>query len=120
MEHRKYIDVLGDSAFKIVFTKTSNKMLIISLLNGLLKDLEEIVDITFGKNEQQGDTEGQGIVSYDMLCTGSDGEIFLLEIQRQSHLHFRERTVFYGARLINDQAPKDSMKRWGYRLILIQ
>ncbi len=116
MEHRKYIDVMQDSAFKIVFTKVSNKGLIISLLNGLLNGMERVVDIEFGRNEQQGDTDEQGAVSYDVLCTGADGELFLLEIQRQSHAHFKERTVFYGSRLVNDQAPKDGIKDWGYRL----
>ena len=74
------------------------------------------MDVDQGKNEFQGDTDEQGVISYDVVCTGADGEIFLVEIQRQDHRNFKERGVFYASRLINDQAPKDQIKIWDYDL----
>lgn len=112
----KFINPLNDAGFKIIFTKPSNKRLIISFLNEVLEGKECIEDIEFGKNEHHGDTDEQGLVSFDVLCTGADGAHFLIEVQRRSHCNFKERTLFYASRLISDQAPKDGIKQWKYKL----
>ena len=112
----RYIDPLNDAGFKIIFTKPSNKGLIISFLNEVLQGYEQIESLEFGKNEHHGDTDEQGAVSFDVLCTGTNGELFLVEVQRRPHPNFKERTVFYASRLIGDQAPKDGIKKWRYNL----
>lgn len=51
---------------------------------------------------------------FDLLCTGPDGEQFIIEVQRFNQQFFRDRAVYYGSRLINDQAPKGG--NWNYSL----
>lgn len=51
---------------------------------------------------------------FDLTCTGQDGEIFIIEVQRIRQQYFKDRAVYYLSRLIHDQAPKGS--DWDYSL----
>ncbi|MDR1342679.1 MAG: Rpn family recombination-promoting nuclease/putative transposase, partial [Prevotellaceae bacterium] len=47
---------------------------------------------------------------YDLLCTNSKGESFLVEMQRAPQEFFVDRLLFYSSFLIRNQAPKGKIK----------
>jgi len=101
----KYIDPLVDFAFKKIFGNEPNKYLLIAFLNEVFRGRKHIADLTYNKNEHPGDTVNEGAAIFDLLCTGANGEQFLIEVQRGRQGNFKERALFYTSRLISDQAP---------------
>jgi len=112
----KYIDPLVDFAFKKIFGSEPNKDLLIAFLNGVFRGQKLIADLTYNKNEHHGDLKDEGAAIFDLLCTGVNGEQFLIEIQRGRQGNFKERALFYTSRLISDQAPKGRRSEWAYNL----
>ncbi|ANI88886.1 hypothetical protein A9P82_06010 [Arachidicoccus ginsenosidimutans] len=116
MDKPKYIDLRADFAFKRTFGTDANKDLLIAFLNELFRGRKVIQDIYYNKNEHVGDTEETGGVIFDLTCTADNGEQFIIEVQRSSQLNFKRRMLYYGSKLIADQAPKGSRKKWDYKI----
>jgi predicted transposase/invertase (TIGR01784 family) len=112
----KYIDPLVDFAFKKIFGSEPNKDLLIAFLNEVFRGRKHIVDLVYNKNEHHGDLKDEGAAIFDLLCTGDNGEQFLIEVQRGRQGNFKERALFYTSRLISDQAPKGRRSEWAYNL----
>ena len=112
----RYIDPLVDFAFKKIFGSEPNKDLLIAFLNEVFRGRKHIVDLTFNKNEYPGDIKVEGAAIFDLLCTGNNGERFLIEIQRAKQGYFKERALFYTSRMISEQAPKGKRSAWGYNI----
>jgi len=72
--------------------------------------------LVYNKNEHPGDIKYEGAAIFDLLCTGDNGEQFIIEVQRGRQGRFKERALFYTSRLISDQAPKGKRAEWGYDL----
>jgi len=86
----KYIDPLVDFAFKKIFGSEPNKDLLIAFLNEVFRGRKHIEDLVYNKNEHPGDIEDEGIAIFDLLCTGDNGERFLIEVQRARQGYFKE------------------------------
>ncbi|MGH2622869.1 MAG: PD-(D/E)XK nuclease family transposase, partial [Sphingobacterium sp.] len=114
MKQSKYIDLTTDFGFKRIFGTEVNSEFLISLLNGLFRGRKEIKEIVYNKNEHVGDSEGLGTVIFDLTCTGSDGERFVIEVQRTSQNNLKRRMLYYGSKMISDQAPKGNRRGWDY------
>jgi predicted transposase/invertase (TIGR01784 family) len=112
----KYIDPLVDFAFKKIFGNEPNKDLLIAFLNEVFRGRKRIVDLVYNKNEHPGDLKDEGAAVFDLLCTGDNGERFIIEVQRARQGYFKERSLFYTSRLISDQAPKGKRSAWGYNI----
>ncbi len=112
----KYIDPLVDVAFKKIFGSEPNKDLLISFLNELFRGRKQITDLVYNKNEHPGDNDEIGGAIFDLLCTGQDGENFLIEVQRSSQTNLKQRMLYYASRLVSDMAPKGKRKDWGYAI----
>jgi predicted transposase/invertase (TIGR01784 family) len=112
----KYIDPLVDFAFKKIFGSEPNKDLLIAFLNEVFLGRKHIADLVYNKNEHPGDLKDEGAAIFDLLCTGANGEKFLIEVQRGRQGNFKERALFYTSRLISDQAPKGRRSEWAYNL----
>ncbi len=110
----RYIDPLVDFAFKKIFGSDPNKDLLIDFLNEVFKGRKHIVDLIYNKNEHPGDIKDEGGAIFDLLCTGDNGEQFIIEVQRGKQTRFKERALYYTSRLISDQAPKGKRAEWGY------
>jgi predicted transposase/invertase (TIGR01784 family) len=110
----KYIDPLVDFAFKKIFGSEPNKDLLIAFLNEVFRGRKHIADLIYNKNEHPGDIKDEGAAIFDLLCTGDNGEQFIIEVQRGRQGRFKERALFYTSRLISDQAPKGKRAEWGY------
>ena len=112
----KYIDPLVDFAFKKLFGNEPNKDLLIAFLNEVFRGRKHIIDLVYNRNEHPGDLTHEGAAIFDLLCTGESGEQFIIEVQRGRQGNFKERALFYTARLISDQAPKGKRSEWAYNL----
>lgn len=112
----RFIDPTVDFAFKRIFGTETNKDLLIALLNELFRGRKSIEDLTYNKNEHVGDTSENGGVIFDLTCTASNGEQFIIEVQRSSHRNLKQRMLYYGSRLIADQAPKGKRNEWNYAI----
>ena len=112
----KYIDPLVDFAFKKIFGSEPNKDLLIAFLNEVFRGRKVIADLVYDKNEHPGDLKNEGAAIFDLLCTGKDGEKFLIEVQRGRQGNFKDRALFYTSRLISGQAPKGRREEWAYNL----
>lgn len=112
----RYINLTTDFGFKRVFGTEVNKDLLLSFLNGLFAGRKEIKDLYFNKNEFVGEGEDAGGIIFDLTCTGSNGEQFAIEVQRTSHLNLKRRMLYYGSKIISDQAPKGRRREWDYRI----
>jgi predicted transposase/invertase (TIGR01784 family) len=112
----KYIDPLVDFAFKKIFGSEPNKDLLIAFLNEVFRGRKHIVDLVYNKNEHPGDLKDEGAAIFDLLCTGTNGDQFIIEVQRGRQGNFKERALFYTSRLISDQAPKGKRSDWAYNL----
>ncbi|EHQ29014.1 Rpn family recombination-promoting nuclease/putative transposase [Mucilaginibacter paludis] len=112
----KYIDPLVDFAFKKIFGSEPNKDLLIAFLNEVFRGRKHIVDLVYNKNEHPADLKDGGAAIFDLLCTGHNGERFIIEVQRAKQGYFKERALFYTSRLISDQAPKGKRSDWAYNI----
>jgi predicted transposase/invertase (TIGR01784 family) len=112
----KYIDPLVDFAFKKIFGTEQNKDLLIAFLNEVFRGRKHIIDLVYNKNEHPGDLMDEGAAIFDLLCTGREGEQFIIEVQRGRQGNFKERALFYTSRIISDQAPKGRRSEWAYNL----
>jgi len=111
----KYIDPLSDFGFKHLFGNEPNKDILIDFLNQLFKGQKEISDLVYSPTEYAGDSDKIKKVFFDLLCTGSNGEQFIIEMQKAEQRNFKDRAIFYTSRLINEQLPKGE-SHWNIEL----
>jgi predicted transposase/invertase (TIGR01784 family) len=102
----RFLDPLTDFGFKHLFGSEPNKDVLIAFLNELFKGQKIITDLVYNSTEQSGDNDTEKKVFFDLLCTGQNGEQFIIEMQRAEQRNFRDRVVFYTSRLISNQLPK--------------
>ncbi len=110
----RYINLFTDFGFKKLFGEEPNKDLLISFLNELLEKENRITDLSYLKNEQLGQHEGERRAVYDLYCTNQKGEKFIVEIQRAKQEYFKDRSVYYSTFAIQEQATKG--RQWQYEL----
>ncbi len=112
----RYIDLTTDYGFKRIFGTEVNKDLLMDFLNELFQGKKIIKDLVYNKNEHVGDTAEQGNVIFDLTCTTDDDSQFIIEVQRSKQTYFKERTIYYGSKLISDQAPQGGISGWNYAI----
>ncbi|MBO5131712.1 MAG: Rpn family recombination-promoting nuclease/putative transposase, partial [Paludibacteraceae bacterium] len=93
----RYLNLGTDFAFKKIFGTEANKELLIHFLNCLLdlKKGAKISDITYLNTEQQPKKKGKRKAIFDVYCETNHGERFIVEMQKNSQKHFKDRSVFY-------------------------
>ncbi|MDR6783787.1 putative transposase/invertase (TIGR01784 family) [Pedobacter africanus] len=111
-----FIDPLSDPGFKRLFGAEQSKALAITFLNHVLQGKRQVTSLEFLKNEYPGETKEEGAAVIDMVCKDQNGAYFIVEMQRNRHRNFKERSLFYASRLITEQAPHGNRKEWGYAL----
>ena len=95
------IDPKYDRTFRQLFGAPSNKLITKNFIQAVIKsDVKNLVSLrTFLNRDVSG--EYQGVV--DVLCESSDGEQYLVEIQRAYKRGFCQRLLFYGAKRFSGQ-----------------
>lgn len=111
----RYIDPKTDFAFKHFFGKEIHKDLLIKFLNSLFNGRKVIVDLQYSNIEQKGITKDHRETRFDLHCLGDKGERFIIEMQKTTHKHFKERMVYYASQLIN-QLGISVNSDWDYNL----
>ncbi|MGY0037033.1 Rpn family recombination-promoting nuclease/putative transposase [Pedobacter sp. NJ-S-72] len=112
----KYIDPLSDFGFKHLFGGEPNKEVMIDFLNALFEGEKHITDIVYNPTEYGGNDEDHKKVCFDLLCTGTNGEQFIVEMQRAAHDNFADRCIFYLSRLIHQQKLPGNQGNWKVKL----
>lgn len=102
----KYVDPRTDFGWKLYFGREENKILLIEFLNSLFEGEKIISDLFYKSIEYDGDQEDMRRVVFDLHCIGTDGEIFIIEMQQLFQEYFKDRAVYYTSRLINKQLSK--------------
>ena len=112
----RYINPITDFGFKRLFGTESNKDLLIDFLNAIigLEEEESIRDVTFLPPEQLGTTKDDRKAVFDIYCKTQQGDHVIVEMQSEPIQFFKDRSVFYSAFPIRDQAIKG--KKWNFEL----
>ena len=109
----KYIDPLTDFGFKRIFGTEENKHFLISFLNDLLTLDYEIVEIEYRNLEKLGFNSIDRRAIFDVYCTDSQDNHFVVELQRTPQHYFKDRSVYYTTFPIQEQSKKGL---WDYQL----
>jgi predicted transposase/invertase (TIGR01784 family) len=109
----KFIDPFTDFGFKHIFGREENKRFLISFLNDLLELESEIVDLEYRNLEKLGLSPTDRKAIYDIYCTDSRGDKFIVELQRSPQKYFKDRSIYYTTFPIQEQSEKGD---WDYRL----
>ena len=110
----RYISLLTDFGFKRISGTAPNKDLLINFLNSLFDGRKVIKDLKYNNSEHTGDLYTERKAIFDVYCESVDGEKFIVEMQNASQKYLKDRTLFYSAFPIREQAPKGDT--WNYCL----
>jgi len=109
----RYLNPFTDFGFKKLFGEEASKPLLKDFLNSLLPLDYPIADLNFRNAEQLGTGEDQRKAVYDIYCQDTQGNYFIVEMQKSKQNFFKDRTVFYTTFPIREQAEKGP---WNYEL----
>lgn len=112
MVNGKYIDLLTDFGFKRIF---GDKELLMAFLNAFFEEEGKVITSVRNINKEMTPVnKDDRIIFYDVLCKTSKGETFIIEMQHKPQDTFRERSIYYMSRAIDDQGR--GKKKWNYKL----
>jgi predicted transposase/invertase (TIGR01784 family) len=111
---QRFFNPFEDVAFKKLFGQESNKDILIDFLNDLLQGEKHIENLTFLDKEQLAKTLKERRFIYDVYCVSDEGEKFIVEMQNISQDHFVNRSLYYVARAVCNQACRGH--EWDYQL----
>nr|VFJ89457.1 MAG: conserved hypothetical protein (putative transposase or invertase) [Candidatus Kentron sp. H]VFJ90985.1 MAG: conserved hypothetical protein (putative transposase or invertase) [Candidatus Kentron sp. H]VFJ97310.1 MAG: conserved hypothetical protein (putative transposase or invertase) [Candidatus Kentron sp. H] len=109
----KYLNPYTDFGFKKLFGEEGNKDLLTDFLNQLLLPQRQIADLRFRNTEQLPDMPPDRKAIFDVFCTSTRGEQFIVEMQKAKLHFFKDRSLFYVTFPIREQAKKGE---WSFRL----
>jgi predicted transposase/invertase (TIGR01784 family) len=110
----KYINPFTDFGFKKLFGTEQNKELLIDFLNEVvLPEQRRIVDLNYKNNERLGSFELDRKAIFDLYCVGTNGERFIVEMQKAKQNYFKDRSVYYSTFPIQEQAIRGD---WDFKL----
>lgn len=109
-----YVNPFTDFGFKKLFGEKDSKESLINFLNDMLPLTEKIVEINFGNTEFLGLSKDSRKSVFDIYCTDSRENHFIVELQNARQEYFKDRTLYYSTFPIQRQAIKD--KDWNYKL----
>jgi len=93
----KYINPYTDFGFKKLFGEEDSKELLIDFLNQLLPSHHQIADLDFRNSENMPDFPYERKAFFDIHCTATTGERFIVEMQKAKIKFFKDRSLFYSA-----------------------
>lgn len=113
MSKEKYIHPLTDFGFKKLFGEEPNKDLLIDFLNQMLPQKHQIKTLEYSKNEHLGASPIDSKAIFDLFCTNEKGEQFVVELQLNKDVSFRDRSIYYSTFAIQEQSKRDD---WNFKL----
>ena len=113
-KRERYINPYTDFGFKRLFGTEMNKDLLISFLNSILGSGDlGISDIKYLNSERLGEGYGDRKAVFDVYCETENHSKFIVEMQKAEQRFFKDRSIYYAAAPIREQAPKG---KWDYHL----
>ena len=109
----RYINPLTDFGFKRIF---GTKEFLIDFLNAVLFLGGNIVDLHYDNPERPGRSDDDRTTIFDLYCTLKNGERIIIEMQNHTQEFFRDRTLYYASRLIQEQGEDKTGKDWDFKL----
>lgn len=92
-----------DIAFKKIFGVEENKDLLISLINSIVSDEDQVSDITLLNPYNAQNFTRDKLSILDIKAKGFDGKLFNIEIQISDEADYDKRALYYWAKLYTEQ-----------------
>ena len=109
----KYVNPFTDFGFKKIFGEEANKDLLIDFLNQLLPQRHQIANLQFRNGEVMGELSQDRKAIFDIHCQSTEGERFIVEMQKAKVNFFKDRSLFYATIPIREQAKRGD---WDFKL----
>ena len=101
-EGGKFINLLVDGNFKLVFSNPEHTPELIGILNEFIPDVT-ITELTLTQQEQQGRRPEQKSSVFDMECVVDGGRKIVVEVQFNSRPDYLNRMLYYSTWPISNQ-----------------
>lgn len=92
-----------DIAFKKIFGVEENKDLLISLINSIVSEEDQVVDLTLLNPYNNKNFAKDKLSILDVKAKGVDGKRFNIEIQVSDEADYDKRALYYWAKLYTEQ-----------------
>lgn len=92
-----------DIAFKKIFGVEENKDLLISLINSIVSEEDQVEDVTILNPYNPKNFRGDKLSILDVKAEGKDGKRFNIEIQVSDEASYDKRALYYWAKLYTEQ-----------------
>ena len=98
-----------DFAFKKLFGSEENKDLLISLINAIVSEADQVVDIELKNPYNLADYQANKMSILDIKACDKSGRWFNVEMQISQDLYFDKRSLYYWAKLVTEQLSEGMM-----------
>src|SRR5262245_56753823 len=92
-----------DIAFKKIFGVEENKDLLISLINSITSEEDQVVDVTLVNPYNPKNFAQDKLSILDVKAKGKDGKRYNIEIQISDEGDYDKRALYYWAKLYTEQ-----------------
>ena len=92
-----------DIAFKKIFGVEENKDLLISLINSIVSNEDQVADVTLLNPYNPKNFKQDKLSILDIKAKGADGKRFNIEIQISDEADYDKRALYYWAKLYTEQ-----------------
>src|SRR5262245_41869169 len=92
-----------DIAFKKIFGVEENKDLLISLINSIVSEEDQVSEVTLLNPYNPKNFRSDKLSVLDIKAKGKNGKLFNIEIQVSDEGDYDKRALFYWAKLYTEQ-----------------
>ena len=103
IEFMERISPRVDIAFKKIFGVEENKDLLISLINSIVSNEDQVLDVTLLNPYNPKSFKTDKLSILDIKAQGTDGKRFNIEIQISDEADYDKRALYYWAKLYTEQ-----------------
>jgi len=100
-----------DFAFKKLFGSEENKDLLISLINAIVSEKEQVADVELKNPYNLADYRAGKMSILDIKAKDQSGSWYNIEMQISEDLNFDKRAMYYWAKLVTEQLSEGKMFR---------
>ncbi len=100
-----------DFAFKKLFGSEENKDLLISLINAIVSEKEQVADVELKNPYNLVDYQAGKMSILDIKAKDQNGSWYNIEMQISEDLNFDKRAMYYWAKLVTEQLSEGKMFR---------
>jgi predicted transposase/invertase (TIGR01784 family) len=98
-----------DFAFKKLFGSVENKDLLISLINAIVSEKDQVADLILKNPYNLADYRKGKLSVLDIKAQSLDGHWYNVEMQISEDYHFDKRAIYYWAKLVTEQLSEGMM-----------